>query len=140
MYKLWRRKYCRCIVEPIAGSTGTLVPPKGYLQRLREICDKHGIILIFDEVITGWGRTGSPFASQEYGVTPDIITMAKATTNGISPLGAVACKEEIYDSIMDGAPKGTIELFHGYTYSGIPISVAAGLAVQDIFEKEDIFN
>ena len=129
-----------CIVEPIAGSTGTLVPPKGYLQRLREICDKHGIILIFDEVITGWGRTGSPFASQEYGVTPDIITMAKATTNGISPLGAVACKEEIYDSIMDGAPKGTIELFHGYTYSGIPISVAAGLAVQDIFEKEDIFN
>ena len=129
-----------CIVEPIAGSTGTLVPPKGYLQKLREICDKHGIILIFDEVITGWGRTGSPFASQEYGVTPDIITMAKATTNGISPLGAVACKEEIYDSIMDGAPKGTIELFHGYTYSGIPISVAAGLAVQDIFEKDDIFN
>jgi beta-alanine--pyruvate transaminase len=129
-----------CIVEPIAGSTGTLVPPKGYLQRLREICDKHGIILIFDEVIIGWGRIGSPFASQEYGVTPDIITMAKATTNGISPLGAVACKEEIYDSIMDGAPKGTIELFHGYTYSGIPISVAAGLAVQDIFEKDDIFN
>ncbi len=129
-----------CIVEPIAGSTGTLVPPKGYLQRLREICDKHGILLIFDEVITGWGRTGSPFASQEYGVTPDIITMAKATTNGISPLGAVACKEEIYDTVMDGTPKGTIELFHGYTYSGIPVSVAAGLAVQDIFEKDDIFN
>ena len=129
-----------CIVEPIAGSTGTLVPPKGYLQRLREICDKHGILLIFDEVITGWGRTGSPFASQEYGVTPDIITMAKATTNGISPLGAVACKEEIYDTVMDGSPKGSIELFHGYTYSGIPVSVAAGLAVQDIFEKEDIFN
>ena len=129
-----------CIVEPIAGSTGTLVPPKGYLQRLREICDKHGILLVFDEVITGWGRTGSPFASQEYGVTPDIITMAKATTNGISPLGAVACKEEIYDTVMDGTPKGTIELFHGYTYSGIPVSVAAGLAVQDIFEKDDIFN
>ena len=129
-----------CIVEPIAGSTGTLVPPKGYLQRLREICDKHGILLIFDEVITGWGRTGSPFASQEYGVTPDIITMAKATTNGISPLGAVACKEEIYDAVMDGSPKGSIELFHSYTYSGIPISVAAGLAVQDIFEKDDIFN
>ena len=127
-----------CIVEPIAGSTGTLVPPKGYLQRLREICDKHGILLVFDEVITGWGRTGSPFASQEYGVTPDIITMAKATTNGISPLGAVACKEEIYDTVMDGSPKGTIELFHGY--SGIPVSVAAGLAVQDIFEKDDIFN
>ena len=129
-----------CIVEPIAGSTGTLVPPKGYLQRLREICDKHGILLVFDEVITGWGRTGSPFASQEYGVTPDIITMAKATTNGISPLGAVACKEEIYDTVMDGSPKGTIELFHGYTYSGIPVSVAAGLAVQDIFEIDDIFN
>ena len=129
-----------CIVEPIAGSTGTLVPPKGYLQRLREICDKHGILLIFDEVITGWGRTGSAFGSQEFGVTPDILTMAKATTNGIVPMGAVACKEEIYDSIMEGSPKGTIELFHGYTYSGIPISVAAALAVQDIIEKEDIFN
>ena len=129
-----------CIVEPIAGSTGTLVPPKGYLQRLREICDKHGILLIFDEVITGWGRTGSPFAAQEYGVTPDLMTMAKATTNGISPMGVVACKEEIYDAIVDNAPKGSIELFHGYTYSGIPISVAAGLAVQDIFEKDDIFN
>ena len=129
-----------CIVEPIAGSTGTLVPPKGYLQRLREICDKHGILLIFDEVITGWGRTGSPFASQEYGVTPDMMTMAKATTNGISPMGVVACKEDIYDAIAENAPKGTIELFHGYTYSGIPISVAAGLAVQDIIEKDDIFN
>ncbi len=129
-----------CIVEPIAGSTGTLVPPKGYLQRLREICDKHGILLIFDEVITGWGRTGSPFASQEFGVTPDIMTMAKATTNGIVPMGATACKEEIYDTIMEASPKGTIELFHGYTYSGIPIAVAAALAVQDIIEKEDIFN
>ena len=129
-----------CIVEPIAGSTGTLVPPKGYLERLREICDKHGILLIFDEVITGWGRTGSPFASQEFGVTPDLITMAKATTNGIVPMGAVACKEEIYDAIMDASPKGAVELFHGYTYSGIPIAVAAALAVQDIFEKEDIFN
>jgi len=129
-----------CIVEPVAGSTGTLVPPKGYLQRLREICDKHGILLIFDEVITGWGRMGSPFGSQEFGVTPDLMTMAKATTNGIVPMGVVACKEEIYDAIMDGAPKGTIELFHGYTYSGIPISVAAALAVQDIIEKEDIFK
>tara|TARA_B100001123_G_scaffold251227_1_gene280384 strand:+ start:663 stop:2009 length:1347 start_codon:yes stop_codon:yes gene_type:complete len=129
-----------CIVEPIAGSTGTLVPPKGYLQRLREICDKNGILLIFDEVITGWGRTGSAFASQEFGVTPDLITMAKATTNGIVPMGAVACKEEIYDAVMESSPKGTIELFHGYTYSGIPVSVAAALAVQDIFEKEDIFN
>ncbi len=129
-----------CIVEPIAGSTGTLVPPKGYLQRLREICDKHGILLIFDEVITGWGRTGSPFASQEFDVTPDIITMAKATTNGIVPMGAVACKEEIYNTVMDASPKGSVELFHGYTYSGIPVAVAAALAVQDIFEKEDLFN
>ena len=129
-----------CIVEPVAGSTGTLVPPKGYLQRLREICDKHGILLIFDEVITGWGRMGSPFGAQEFGVTPDLMTMAKATTNGIVPMGVVACKEEIYDAIMDNAPKGTIELFHGYTYSGIPVAVAAALAVQDIFEKDDIFN
>jgi beta-alanine--pyruvate transaminase len=129
-----------CIVEPVAGSTGTLVPPKGYLKRLREICDKHGIILIFDEVITGWGRTGSAFASQEFGVTPDVMTMAKATTNGVIPMGAVAVKEEIYDAVMDGSPKGAVELFHGYTYSGIPVAVAAALAVQDIFEKDDIFK
>jgi len=129
-----------CIVEPIAGSTGTLVPPIGYLQRLRELCDKHNIFLIFDEVITGWGRTGSAFGAQEFGVTPDIMTMAKATTNGIVPFGVVACKEEIYDAVLDASPKGAVELFHGYTYSGIPISVAAALAVQDIFEKEDIFN
>jgi len=129
-----------CIVEPTAGSTGTLVPPKGYLERLREICDKHGILLIFDEVITGWGRMGSEFASQEFGVTPDIMTIAKATTNGVVPLGAVACKEEIYNTIVDNAPKGAIELFHGYTYSAIPVAVAAGLAVQDIIEKDDIFN
>ena len=129
-----------CIVEPIAGSTGTLVPPVGYLQRLRELCDQHNILLIFDEVITGWGRTGSAFGAQEFGVTPDIMTMAKATTNGIVPFGVVACKEEIYDTVLDASPKGAVELFHGYTYSGIPISVAAALAVQDIFEKEDIFN
>jgi len=129
-----------CIVEPISGSTGTLVPPKGYLNKLREICDKHSILLIFDEVITGWGRTGSAFAAQEYGVTPDIMTMAKATTNGIVPMGVVAVKEEIYDTIVNASPDGVIELFHGYTYSGIPVAVAAALAVQDIFEKEDIFN
>ena len=131
-----------CIVEPIAGSTGTLVPPKGYLQKLREICDKHGILLIFDEVITGWGRTGSAFASQEFGVTPDMITMAKATTNGVIPMGVVAVKEEMYDAVLDSSknPEGTPELFHGYTYSGIPAAVAAGLAVQDIFDKEDIFK
>ncbi len=129
-----------CIVEPIAGSTGTLVPPIGYLQRLRKICDKHGILLIFDEVVTGWGRTGSAFAAQEFKVTPDIITMAKATTNGIVPMGVVAVREKIYDQVMDASSDGTIELFHGYTYSGIPVAVSAALAVQEIFEKEDIFN
>ena len=129
-----------CIVEPVAGSTGCLVPPKGYLERLREICDNHGILLIFDEVITGWGRFGSVFGSQEFGVTPDIMTMAKATTNGIVPMGVVACKDEIYDSVMDASSTGSVELFHGYTYSGIPVSVAAALAVQEIFEKDDIFK
>ena len=131
-----------CIVEPIAGSTGTLVPPKGYLQKLREICDKHGILLIFDEVITGWGRTGSAFGAQEFGVTPDIMTMAKATTNGVIPMGVVAVKDGIYDAVTDAssAPEGAPELFHGYTYSGIPAAVAAALAVQDIFDKDDIFK
>jgi len=129
-----------CIVEPVAGSTGCLVPPKGYLEKLREICDKHGILLIFDEVICGWGRMGSVFASQEFGVVPDMMTLAKATTNGVVPMGIVACKDEMYDAVMDASPMGTVELFHGYTYSGIPVSVAAALAVQDIFEKDDIFN
>ena len=129
-----------CIVEPVAGSTGCLVPPKGYLEKLREICDKHGILLIFDEVICGWGRMGSVFASQEFGVVPDMMTLAKATTNGVVPMGVVACKDEMYDAVMDAAPMGAVELFHGYTYSGIPVSVAAALAVQDIFEKDDIFN
>jgi len=129
-----------CIVEPVAGATGCLVPPKGYLEKLREICDKHGILLIFDEVICGWGRMGSVFASQEFGVVPDMMVLAKATTNGVVPMGVVACKEEMYDAVMDASPMGTVELFHGYTYSGIPVSVAAALAVQDIFEKEDIFN
>ena len=129
-----------CIIEPIAGSTGILVPPKGYLNRLRKICDKHGILLIFDEVITGWGRTGSPFAAQEFNVIPDIMTLAKATTNGVVPMGVVVVRDGIYDAVMDSAPEGAIELFHGYTYSGIPVAVAAALAVQDIFEKENIFN
>jgi beta-alanine--pyruvate transaminase len=129
-----------CIVEPVAGSTGCLVPPKGYLEKLREICDKHGILLIFDEVICGWGRMGSVFAAQEFGVVPDMMTLAKATTNGVVPMGVVACKDEMYDAVMDASPMGAVELFHGYTYSGIPVSVAAALAVQDIFEKEDIFN
>jgi len=129
-----------CIVEPIAGSTGTLVPPKGYLQRLRDICDKHGILLIFDEVITGWGRTGSPFAAQAFGVTPDIMTMAKAITNGVVPLGAVASREKIYDTVLDASPMGAVEFFHGYTYSAIPVSMAAGLAMQNIIEKENLIQ
>jgi beta-alanine--pyruvate transaminase len=129
-----------CIIEPIAGSTGTLIPPKGYLNKLRKICDKYDILLIFDEVITGWGRTGSAFGAQEFGVTPDLMTMAKATTNGVVPMGVVAVRDGIYDSIVNAAPEGAIELFHGYTYSGIPAAVAAALAVQDIFEKEDIFK
>ena len=99
-----------------------------------------GILLIFDEVICGWGRMGSVFASQEFGVVPDMMTMAKATTNGVVPMGVVACKDEMYDAVMDASPMGAVELFHGYTYSGIPVSVAAALAVQDIFEKEDIFS
>ena len=129
-----------CIVEPVAGSTGTLVPPKGYFKKLREICDKHGILLIFDEVITGWGRMGEPFGAQAFGVTPDIMTMAKAITNGVVPLGAVVSREHIYDTMVDAAPKGAIEFFHGYTYSGIPCSVAAGLAMQNIIEKENLFQ
>ena len=129
-----------CIVEPISGSVGIIVPPKGYLKRLREICNQYKIILIFDEVVTGWARTGSMFASEEFDVTPDIMTLAKATTNGIMPMGVVVVKDEIYSSIVDKAPKDTIELFHGYTYSGIPAAVAAGLAVQDIFEKENILK
>ena len=129
-----------CIVEPVAGSTGTLVPPLGYLNKLREICDRHGILLIFDEVITGWGRMGAPFASQAFDVTPDIITMAKAITNGVMPLGAVASREKIYETIVDASPTGAIEFFHGYTYSAIPVSMAAGLAMQRIIEKEDLIQ
>ena len=125
------------IVDPVAVSTGTLVPPKGYLQKLRQICDKHGILLIFDEVITGWGRMGEAFGAQAFGVTPDILTMAKAVTNGVVPLGAVASREYIYDTMVDAAPNGAIEFFHGYTSYGIPCSVYAGVSMQDIIEKED---
>jgi beta-alanine--pyruvate transaminase len=127
------------IVEPIAGSTGVLVPPKGYLQKLRELCTKHGILLIFDEVITGFGRTGSAFGAQEFGVTPDIITCAKGLTNGCVPMGAVIVKKEIYDAFMTG-PEGAIELFHGYTYSSHPTACAAGLATLDIYEKEGLIQ
>ena len=129
-----------CIVEPVAGSTGTLVPPLGYLNKLREICDKHGILLIFDEVITGWGRMGAPFAAQAFEVTPDIMTMAKGITNGVMPLGAVASREKIYDTIVEASPTGAVEFFHGYTYSAIPASMAAGLAMQDIIKKENLFE
>jgi beta-alanine--pyruvate transaminase len=120
------------IVEPIAGSTGVLLPPQGYLQRLRDICTKHGILLIFDEVITGFGRTGSAFASQEFGVVPDMMTCAKGLTNGAVPMGAVLVKREIHDAFMSGPP-GTIELFHGYTYSAHPVACAAGLATQKLY-------
>ena len=126
-------------VEPIAGSTGVLVPPKGYLQRLREICDTHGILLVFDEVICGFGRTGHAFAAQAFGVTPDMMTMAKALTNGAQPMGAVAVKDEIYETINAAAPENAIEFFHGYTYSGHPAACAAGIAVQNIYENENIF-
>ena len=127
-------------VEPIAGSTGCLVPPKGYLERLREICDKHGILLVYDEVITGFGRLGHAFAGQAFGVTPDIMTMAKAITNGAQPMGAVAVKDEIYDTIVEKAPEGMIEFFHGYTYSAHPAACAAGLATMEIYNREKLFE
>jgi beta-alanine--pyruvate transaminase len=127
-------------VEPIAGSTGVLVPPKGYLDRLREICDEHGILLVFDEVICGFGRTGHAFASQAFGVTPDIMTMAKALTNGAQPMGAVAVKDEIYETISNASPENAIEFFHGYTYSGHPAACAAGIAVQNAYQNENLFE
>jgi len=129
-----------CFVEPIAGSTGCLVPPKGYLERLRQICDTHGILLVFDEVITGFGRTGQPFAAQSFGVTPDIMTMAKAITNAAQPMGAVAISERIHDTVMAAAQDGAIEFFHGYTYSGHPAACAAGLATLDIYRNEGLFE
>ncbi len=129
-----------CIVEPIAGSVGCIVPPVGYLRRLREICDRHGIVLIFDEVITGLGRTGRAFAADSFEVAPDMITMAKALTNGNVPMGAVAVRDGIYDAVVGAAPDKTVELFHGYTYSGCPVAVAAALATLDIFEREGLFE
>ncbi len=127
------------IVEPVAGSTGVLIPPKGYLQKLRQICDRHGILLIFDEVITGFGRLGAPFAADYFGVTPDIMTTAKGVTNGVVPMGAVFVKSEIYETFMNG-PEHLIEFFHGYTYSGNPASSAAGLATLDIYQEEGLLT
>ena len=125
------------MIEPVAGSTGVLVPPHGYLQRLREICTAHGILLIYDEVITGFGRLGTSFAAERFDVTPDIMTMAKGLTNAAVPMGAVATSNAIYDAIVNGSPDG-IELFHGYTYSGHPLASAAAIATLDLHRSEDL--
>ena len=129
-----------CIVEPIAGSTGCLVPPKGYLERLRAICDKHGILLVFDEVICGFGRTGTAFGAETFGVTPDMMTMAKALTNGVVPMGAVAVSDKVYETVTGAAADGAVELFHGYTYSGCPVACAASLAALEIYRQEGLFE
>jgi beta-alanine--pyruvate transaminase len=127
------------IVEPVAGSTGVLIPPKGYLQKLREITKKHGILLIFDEVITGFGRVGTPFAADYFGVTPDMIVCAKGLTNGTIPMGAVLVTSEIHDTFMQG-PEHMIEFFHGYTYSGNPIAAATGLATLEVYKEEGLLT
>ncbi len=126
------------IVEPVAGSTGVLVPPKGYLERVRDICTRHDILLIFDEVITGFGRLGESFGAVHYDITPDMITCAKGLTNGIIPMGGVLVSKEIHDAFMTG-PEYLIELFHGYTYSGNPVASAAGLATLDVYAEEELF-
>jgi beta-alanine--pyruvate transaminase len=127
------------IVEPISGSAGVVLPPEGYLKRLREICDKHGILLIFDEVITGFGRVGKAFAAQRFGVTPDLMTTAKGLTNGSVPMGAVFVSSQVHDAFMQG-PEGMIDLFHGYTYSGHPLACAAAIATLDIYAEENLFE
>ncbi|KPL55837.1 aspartate aminotransferase family protein [Prosthecomicrobium hirschii] len=127
------------IVEPVAGSTGVLIPPKGYLQRLRAICDKHDILLIFDEVITGFGRLGTPFATDYFGVSPDIIVTAKGITNGVIPMGGVFVKSKIHDAFMNG-PEHLIEFFHGYTYSGNPIACAAGLGTLETYKEDGLLT
>jgi beta-alanine--pyruvate transaminase len=127
------------IVEPMAGSTGVLLPPKGYLQRLREICDKYGILLIFDEVISGFGRLGAAFAVDKFGVVPDLMVVAKGITNGTVPMGAVFASDKVHDAFMTG-PEGAIELFHGYTYSGHPVAAAAGIATLDLYREERLFE
>ncbi|RFC64443.1 aspartate aminotransferase family protein [Fulvimarina endophytica] len=127
------------IVEPVAGSTGVLPPPKGYLKRLREICDQHGILLIFDEVITGYGRLGAAFAAERFGVTPDILVTAKGLTNGVIPMGAVIASNTVHDAIVNG-PEHMIEFAHGYTYSGNPVAAAAGLATLETYQEEGLFE
>lgn len=127
------------IIEPIAGSAGVLIPPKGYLERIREICDTHGILLIFDEVICGFGRTGDAFGAARFDVMPDIMTLAKGLTSGTVPMGAVLVKDEIYNTFMTG-PEGAIEFFHGYTYSGHPLAAAAGCATLDVYLGEGLFD
>ena len=127
------------IVEPVAGSTGVLIPPKGYLQRLRELTKKHGILLIFDEVITGFGRLGAPFAAQYFDILPDLMTTAKGLNNGVIPMGAVLTTAEVHDAFMNG-PEHVIELFHGYTYSGNPIASAAGIATLETYKEEGLFE
>src|SRR5687768_1997319 len=127
------------IIEPMAGSTGVLIPPRGYLTRLREICDRHGILLIFDEVITGFGRLGAPFAADYFGVTPDMMTVAKGLTNAAVPMGAVFVDGKIYETVINATPSG-IELFHGYTYSGHPLAAAAGLATLELYQTEGLFG
>ncbi|HXV01828.1 MAG TPA: aspartate aminotransferase family protein [Caulobacteraceae bacterium] len=126
------------IVEPVAGSTGVLVPPKGYLERLRQIASRHGILLIFDEVITGFGRLGAATGAEYFGVTPDLMTLAKGITNAAVPMGAVAADARVYEAVVNGAPAG-IELFHGYTYSGHPLAAAAGLATLEVYAEEGLF-
>jgi beta-alanine--pyruvate transaminase len=132
-------KIAAVIIEPMAGSTGVLPPPKGYLERLAQICSKHGILLIFDEVITGFGRLGAPFAAQRFDVEPDMIAMAKGMTNGTIPMGGVAVQAHVYDALMQG-PEETIELFHGYTYSGHPAASAALIATLEIYRREQLFE
>jgi len=127
------------IVEPVAGSAGVILPPRGYLQRLREICDKHGLLLIFDEVITGFGRLGAPFAADYFGVEPDLITAAKMITNAAVPMGAVFVRDSIYQSVVEQGPE-SIELFHGYTYSAHPVACAAGMATLEIYRREGLFT
>ncbi|GMV59598.1 MAG: aspartate aminotransferase family protein [Betaproteobacteria bacterium] len=128
------------IVEPMAGSAGVLIPPQGYLEKLRAICDKHGIVLIFDEVITGFGRLGATFAAHRFGVTPDLLTCAKAINNAAVPMGAVIAKNGIFDAIVNAAPEGQIEFLHGYTYSAHPLACAALIATQKLFAEEQLFE